>query len=553
MTMQAGTEVHDRSVSNEELANTGAAIVALLQRVPELAPLLAAAGVWLQRLASATEAASLAAPQAGSTLQQVDADGSSQRASTMTEHDQPPAPVSPSVAAPLAVPVPPVVTEPATEGQLAQLMSKFSGPAVAPRVAAPAASTASASSTAAAAVPRDPDAPLDRIRRNVALQQAAIDWSVSRDRLGYAAVKAQYQHLRTRGEQEQVFMWALDRGIEGMEVSELEEIKGWYRTLGQALDAFRDDQHGLAGSETAFEFLAQVMGQVRAALKPLASLGLHDSGLEELRGWLGSNAARFNLDGQGLKQLISREFKGGIAEASDVLRGLQKQAQVRVERQKRQRKAGNKFLYDLKQFLANPGESATHVAGMCAALDHMHAAGASSDERGFVVRVDQALGQSALPNDVLLRADGQDLALALARLHEDAGDDDAASGADHDQPHIVRVREILKGKRVVMIGGDERPNRRLAIERAFELDELRWIATRPHERHDNIEPAIERADTDVVLLLIRWSSHSYGELRETCDRLDKPLVRMPGGYSPSAIAHEFIQQAGRRFGMEALG
>ncbi|MDI9411777.1 MAG: hypothetical protein QM519_09630, partial [Bacteroidia bacterium] len=249
--------------------------MALLQRVPELAPLLAAAGAWLQRLASAAEAASLAAPQAGSTLQQVDADGSSQRASTMTEHDQPPAPVSPSVAAPLAVPVPPVVTEPATEGQLAQLMSKFSGPAVAPRVAAPAASTASASSTAAAAVPRDPDAPLDRIRRNVALQQAAIDWSVSRDRLGYAAVKAQYQHLRTRGEQEQVFMWALDRGIEGMEVSELEEIKGWYRTLGQALDAFRDDQHGLAGSETAFEFLAQVMGQVRAALKPLASLGLH--------------------------------------------------------------------------------------------------------------------------------------------------------------------------------------------------------------------------------------------------------------------------------------
>jgi len=547
--MPAGIESRDGTVADEELVKTSAAIVALLQRVPELAPLLAAAGAWLQRLASTAQAASMVAPSAVPTVQQAGDDDSSQRIA-IAQSSPSSIEVAAQVAMPMKVPAPDATTLPATEHQLAQLMSKFSGPAVAPRVSAPAASAAPALSAVAATPTRDPDAPLDHIRRNAALQQSAIDWSVSRDRQGYSAVKDQYQHLRNRGEQERVFMWALDRGIEGMEVSELEEIKGWYRVLEQALDAFRDDHHGLAGSETAFAFLAQVMGQTRLALKPLASLGLHDSGLEDLRGWLGANAARFNLDAHGVKQLISREFKGGIVEANETLKDLQKQAQVRAERQKLQRKASNKFLYDLKQFLSNPGESAGHVKGMCTSLDQMHDAGASSDERGFVIRVDQALGQSALPNEVLLRTDGQDLALALARLHEDVDDADTDPSTHHDLPHIMSVREILRGKRVVMIGGDERPNRRAAIERAFELDELRWIATRPHERHDNIEPAIERADTDVVLLLIRWSSHNFGELRETCDRLDKPLVRIPGGYSPSAIAHEFIQQAGRRFGME---
>jgi hypothetical protein len=52
----------------------------------------------------------------------------------------------------------------------------------------------------------------------------------------------------------------------------------------------------------------------------------------------------------------------------------------------------------------------------------------------------------------------------------------------------------------------------------------------------------------VVLLAIRWSSHSYGGIREFCEAAGKPLVRLPGGYGTNRVAREIVEQAS-----EALG
>jgi hypothetical protein len=102
---------------------------------------------------------------------------------------------------------------------------------------------------------------------------------------------------------------------------------------------------------------------------------------------------------------------------------------------------------------------------------------------------------------------------------------------------------------MVIIGGDERPNRKAAIRAAFDLSEVDWIATRPHETHDSLIPPIRNPETAVVLLMIRWSSHSYGDMCDVCERFGKPLVRLPGGYNPSMIAREVSEQAGKRLGV----
>jgi hypothetical protein len=50
----------------------------------------------------------------------------------------------------------------------------------------------------------------------------------------------------------------------------------------------------------------------------------------------------------------------------------------------------------------------------------------------------------------------------------------------------------------------------------------------------------------VVLLAIRWSNHSYGDVQEYCDTYGKLLVRLPGGYHPNQVAHQILSQVGHR-------
>jgi hypothetical protein len=111
---------------------------------------------------------------------------------------------------------------------------------------------------------------------------------------------------------------------------------------------------------------------------------------------------------------------------------------------------------------------------------------------------------------------------------------------------VKRAARLLHGKTVVLIGGDQRPFAREALRDALELRELVWVDTRAHESLDAFEPYVARPDVAVVLLAIRWSSHSFGEVQQFCNRYDKPLVRLPGGYNPNQVAFQVLQQCGER-------
>ncbi|QEL17852.1 DUF2325 domain-containing protein [Limnoglobus roseus] len=120
-----------------------------------------------------------------------------------------------------------------------------------------------------------------------------------------------------------------------------------------------------------------------------------------------------------------------------------------------------------------------------------------------------------------------------------------ASG-EPESAEVQLARQLLTGRSVVMIGGDERPDARTAVERAFGLKELVWIGTSKHDSYKDFEPFVARPDVAVVLLAVRWASHSYGEVDETCRRYGKPLVWIPGGYNPNQLAYRIVEQAGER-------
>jgi hypothetical protein len=113
-------------------------------------------------------------------------------------------------------------------------------------------------------------------------------------------------------------------------------------------------------------------------------------------------------------------------------------------------------------------------------------------------------------------------------------------------PQVREAAALLEGKNVVLIGGEQRMYARDALRDALRLNELVWISTDPHQSLETCVPLIARPDVTLVLLAIRWTSHSYGEAQQLCNRYGKPLVRLPGGYNSNQVAFQILQQCGER-------
>jgi hypothetical protein len=127
-------------------------------------------------------------------------------------------------------------------------------------------------------------------------------------------------------------------------------------------------------------------------------------------------------------------------------------------------------------------------------------------------------------------------ALAARDEEEDGGLDEAPI------PEVAEVARLLRGRSVVFIANVENPPARDALVRAFELDGIDWIVAREHQSIERFKPAIARPEVALVLLPIRWSSHSFGDIKPFCDELGKPLVHLPAGYHPNQVATQVLNQ-----------
>jgi hypothetical protein len=100
----------------------------------------------------------------------------------------------------------------------------------------------------------------------------------------------------------------------------------------------------------------------------------------------------------------------------------------------------------------------------------------------------------------------------------------------------------------VLIGGIRRRGPQRLLKTALGLAELIWIETKEHQSITAFEPAVARPEVSLVLLAIRWTSHVFGEVKQFCDRYGKPLVRLPGGYSPNQVAAQILAQSSGQLG-----
>jgi hypothetical protein len=101
--------------------------------------------------------------------------------------------------------------------------------------------------------------------------------------------------------------------------------------------------------------------------------------------------------------------------------------------------------------------------------------------------------------------------------------------------------EPLRGRSLVLVGGQLRPGDRDEIVRALDLAGLTWIE--PDRDLLDIERAIADPDTAAVLYSVRWAGHAFPDIRRLCAAYAKRLVRLPGGYAPHAVANQWYGQS----------
>ena len=132
-------------------------------------------------------------------------------------------------------------------------------------------------------------------------------------------------------------------------------------------------------------------------------------------------------------------------------------------------------------------------------------------------------------------------------LETQTQDNAQASEELSENPDILTVRQLLSGKHVVMLGGTVLPHHHQAIEAAFDIT-LEWL---PEARYASGLQAGVRVGphTALVILAIRWMSHSHTSIREAAKAYGIPFVLHPAGLNPTSLAHHIVRQAGKRLGL----
>jgi hypothetical protein len=159
-----------------------------------------------------------------------------------------------------------------------------------------------------------------------------------------------------------------------------------------------------------------------------------------------------------------------------------------------------------------------------------------------------ALWPGAVPGHEALAA-----AMAALTRNQDADDADPEDGDLADasarqwSDTVLSVRELLRGRRMVIIGGKPKAGAIRRIAEAFEVQEVDWIELEEHGTGIPMRAPIQRAETALVVVIIRLIGHLQAEEANMyCVATDKPCVRLPAGYNPEQIAAEIVKQASDR-------
>jgi hypothetical protein len=450
----------------------------------------------------------------------------------------PPPAESPAAPLPPSVPREPVIS---AEAAAAKLTAEWLGPvpAAAPR-------------PAVAEVPRLWHGGLEWLPARARLKAEATRWLLERDRLMQQGafdtdVQPRDRDLIARAKLlPNCYLWMSSHG--GLSVGEparLMDLAGAFEAMAAAAELLRQlvpqAEEQREAFEQALDLAAEAQSMVRVAVERVASRPDQDQ--DGLFRWLRSAANEFQILIRRHMRLDDPADPADSAGLFERIAWAEHELQAARQRQTQFRQRMNRLQYHLKRVSSEDEEEARQ------------------NWLRVVEIVDGEVLNGTPPSNIEIR----DLLLPFVEQMPDLGEpppgfarvlrelerylvsrapEPDPRAAPEDTPEIRTAAELLRGRDVVLIGGVARPHAREKLERAFELRRLEWITTREHQSIAEFEAPVAREETALVLLAIRWSSHSFNDVKQFCDKYGKPLVRLPAGYGPNQVAVQILQQRG---------
>jgi hypothetical protein len=327
----------------------------------------------------------------------------------------------------------------------------------------------------------------------------------------------------------------------------LENVGGCFEAVADAVALVRGMLGDIEGHREFFEQALDVLAEAQSALR--VAIGRIDGPTDpdqfRVYGWLRGTAAREQIYIHRHMRIDDPADPAHLPEIEARIEALDASVQGARQRIKRRKSRLNRLRYHVKLI----GEGA----------------GSEHDWRKVAEAVEEMVNDGVPPSNVEIR----EAVLSILDRMPDLGDmprgfalavreidrylatrvtPSEMAVADVSTAEIKEAARLLAETSVVLIGGSRRPDAHDALRTALGLKELFWIETREHESIDSFEPYIARPEVALVLLAIRWSSHSFGEVKRFCDRHDKPLVRLPAGYNPNQVAVQILSQCSEQLG-----
>lgn len=360
-------------------------------------------------------------------------------------------------------------------------------------------------------------------------------------------IRPQDQEFIRRAQEAGCYLWMLaPKGCRPGTPDHFTLIAAWYENLAEALvllDLVIEEGGWQADEITdLLELAAESQSALRLAVGE--GCGVGDEDQQAVFDWLrGVAAERRIFIRAGMKRhdpTDPSEWAAVAGRIQDVSRHFEeRQAQAR-----KRKKLLAKVRHKASVLAATAGDAPEPWAELALAVDELVQAGLPPSDKGLREALLPVLDR--LPTDTDMPS-GFRLAVREIETFKQSRPLPEATTEGPEPGALVReARKLLAGRSAVLIGGEARRGAREALERALGLKKLIWITTTTHDSYLDFERFVARPDVAVVVLAIRWSSHSFGEIRSLCERYGKPLVRLPGGYNPNQVAQQIVTQAGKR-------
>lgn len=346
-------------------------------------------------------------------------------------------------------------------------------------------------------------------------------------------------------------LWMLSREAGAMSDAQLTTLGHGFTALAEALELasrlVKSQPEHRSELESALHLLAEADSALRIAARP-GSPKVDDHDQEAAHLWLKRQTAEQQIFVSRYMRLSDpadpARFTGIITDVVELRDRIEQEQHAK----KSVEKLVNQVRYHAKR-LPPEGQLDEHDARK---IDSAITALAEFGVRPGSERVRSALGSVRLslwPIESVPPSEQTRRALRNLEQDETDADDESSPSKEYSQTVAV-VRSGLAGKRVVLIGGQRKPEAEDRIREAFELGELEWVRLEEHGTGVPMEAPITSPSTALVLVIIKLTGHLHAEqARSLAKATGKPCVYLTGGYSPEQIALATLEQAGVALGL----